>query len=208
MIGKSYNAQQIRKSMEKELDPKRYDHTIGVAYTATSLAMRYDAALIKDAEVAGLLHDAAKCISNNKKIAMCKKYNIAVNDIEKKNPFLLHAKLGSFLAMKKYNIYEDDVIKAILNHTTGRPGMSLLEKIIYVADYIEPNRKQAPNLTQIRALAFQDIDRTLLMILKDTLSYLNAVGGDIDPITRKTYEYYQERIQLDEIQELNPEGKE
>ena len=65
-----------------------------------------------------------------------------------------------------------------------------MEKIIYIADYIEPNRKQAPNLAEIRRLAFQDLDQALLKILEDTLQYLNTVEGEIDPMTQKTYEYY------------------
>ena len=68
--------------------------------------------------------------------------------------------------------------------------MSLLEKIIYVADYIEPNRKQAPNLTEVRKMAFIDLDQTLVMILKDVLEYLESTEGEVDPMTRKTYEYY------------------
>lgn len=179
----------IRKAMEKTLDSKRYEHTLGVAYTAAALAMCYGENA-KQAELAGLLHDCAKCMDNTKKISICKKHNISINEIEYKNPFLLHAKVGSFLAMKKYGVQDKDVINAILNHTTGRPEMTMLEKIVFIADYIEPNRKQAPNLAEIRRLAFQDLDQALLKILEDTLQYLNTVEGEIDPMTQKTYEYY------------------
>ncbi len=183
----------IRKTLEKMLDEKRFEHTLGVAYTASALAMCHDGNM-KKAEMAGLLHDCAKCIDNDKKLSMCQKYNININEFEKKNPFLLHAKLGSFLAMKKFNVNDKDVINAILNHTTGRPEMSLLEKILYVADYIEPNRAQAPNLAKIRKLAFIDLDKAVLAILKDTLSYLNTIDNAIDPMTQKTYEYYNSLI--------------
>lgn len=189
MIDKSNNSKKIRKALEKSQDDKRYEHTIGVAYTAASLAMRYEGD-VKKAEIAGLLHDCAKCIDNDKKLAMCQKYNINVNEFERRNPFLLHAKLGSFLAMKKFNITDKDIINAILNHTTGRPEMSLLEKIIYVADYIEPNRMQAPNLKEIRKLAFIDLDQTVLKIMGDTLHYLKSVNNEIDPMTQKSYDYY------------------
>ena len=81
----------IKKSLQKSLDYDRYEHTIGVAYTATSLAMRYNSDL-KNAEVAGLLHDCAKCVDNEKKLALCEKYNIKINDVERRNPFLLHSK--------------------------------------------------------------------------------------------------------------------
>lgn len=186
---KTNELSKIRKAMEKSLDPKRYEHTLGVEYTAAALAMRYDAP-IGNARLAGLLHDCAKCLSNDKRLAICEKHNISVSDIERRNPYLLHAKVGSFLAMHEYGVTDPDVINAILNHNTGRPGMSLLEKIIYVADYIEPGRKQAPNLQEIRKLAFMNLDHALLRILEDTLSYLKNSGSEIDPMTEKTYLYY------------------
>lgn len=186
---KSADIRKIRKNMEKTLDRKRFEHTLGVAYTATSLAMCYQVDLSK-AQIAGLLHDCAKCISDEKKIAICTKHNIQINAIELNNPFLLHAKVGSYMAMKKYNVHDPDIINAILNHTTGRPGMSDLEKIIYIADYIEPGRKQAPNLSEVRKLAFKDLDQALLKILGDTLRYLQDTSDAIDPMTQKTYEFY------------------
>lgn len=186
---KTASIKKIRKAMEKAQDAKRYEHTLGVAYTAAALAMRYGESL-KNAEIAGLLHDCAKCLSDEKRLAICEKHNISMNEIERKNPFLLHAKVGSYLAMEEYHIDDPDIINAILNHTTGRPGMSLLEKIIFVADYIEPNRKQAPNLAEVRRMAFEDLDQALIRILGDTIEYLESMGGPFDPMTRKTYEYY------------------
>ena len=186
---KEPDIRKIRKAMEKALDPKRYEHTLGVAYTAAALAMRY-VEDIKNAILAGMLHDCAKCLTNEKRLIICEKYNIAINDAERKNPYLLHAKVGSFLAMKKYGVTDKDVINAILNHTTGRPGMSLLEKIIWIADYIEPGRKQAPNLALIRKLAFEDLDQAFLTALRDTLEYLHAGKMEVDNMTQRTYDFY------------------
>lgn len=186
---KSSDIRKIRKKMEKTLDNGRFEHTLGVTYTAACLAMRYDVDITK-AQIAGLLHDCAKCLTNEKRLAICKKHNIRMSEAELANPQLLHAKVGSFLAMEEFDIHDQDIINAILNHTTGRPGMSLLEKIIYVADYMEPGRKQAPNLSEIRKVAFEDLDRALLMILTDTLQYLEGTGNPIDAMTAKTYEYY------------------
>ena len=191
---KAADITKIRKAMEKTQDEKRYEHTLGVAFTATSLSMRYGAS-IENAELAGLLHDCAKCLEDEKKIAICEKHNISITEVERRNPFLLHAKAGSFLAMNKYKVHDSDVINAILNHTTGRPGMSLLEKIIFVADYIEPGRKKAPNLAEIRQMAFINLDGAVLKILNDTLDYLKNTPGEIDPMTQKTYDYYQEIYQ-------------
>ncbi len=179
----------IRKAMEKTLDAKRYEHTLGVEYTAAALAMRYDAPVLS-AQLAGLLHDCAKCMSNEKKISICEKYNLGVSEVEKKNPFLLHGKVGAFLAKEEYGIEDQDILNAIMNHTTGRPGMSLLEKIVFIADYIEPGRKQAPNLPEIRKMAFVNLEQTLIKVLEDTLSYVKEKEDDIDPMTNKTYEYY------------------
>lgn len=186
---KDNNLKKIRKLMAKTLDSKRYEHTLGVAYTAAALAMCYDES-VKNAQLAGLLHDCAKCLSDEKRLSICRKHNISINEIERRNPFLLHAKVGSFLAMDEYHVTDPDVVNAILNHTTGRPGMSTLEKIIFVSDYIEPGRKQAPNLKEIRKLAFVNLDEALVKILGDTLAYLQEGGGETDPMTQKTYDYY------------------
>lgn len=181
----------IQKYLLKMQDEKRYMHTMAVTYTATALAMKYGAD-VKNAELAGLLHDCAKCMSNKQRLKICKKHNIHFTEFEQRNPFLLHAKVGSFVAMDTFGIKDSDVINAVLNHTFGRPGMSLLEKIIYVADYIEPQRKHDTNLPEVRKLAFEDLDRAFLQILEDKLAYLHTQDGEIEPMTQKTYEYYKE----------------
>lgn len=186
---KNVDLKKIRKSMEKALDSKRYEHTVGVEYTAAALAMRYGVSVM-DARLAGLLHDCAKCLSDDKRLTICEKHNISVSEYERKNPSLLHAKVGSFLAEEEYGVTDSDVLNAILNHTTGRPAMSLFEKIIFIADYIEPGRDKATNLDEIRQLAFVDLDAALLRILEDTLKYLEGSAEEVDPMTRKTYEYY------------------
>ena len=194
------DTRKIMKKMEKALDAKRYEHTLGVAYTASSLAMS-NGINFEKAFVAGLLHDCAKCISNEKKLEICNKHNIEISEIERKNLCLLHAKVGSYIAAKQFRISDRDILNAILFHTTGRPGMSQLEKIIYIADYIVPGRKHAPNLPKVRKLAFQDLDEALLKILEDTLGYLGSVGGSIDPMTKRTYDYYEAYMRIEKRQE-------
>ena len=180
--------------MEKVQDAKRFEHTLGVEYTAASLAMRYEYDLI-DAQTAGLLHDCAKCLSDKTQLSICKKHNLSVSAVESRNPFLLHAKTGACLAEKKYGITDPNILNAIRYHTTGRPGMGLLEKIIFLADYIEPGRKHAPNLSEIRKLAFLDLDMALEKVLEDTLGYLKSSGGETDPMTEKTWRYYRKSYQ-------------
>lgn len=179
----------IERKVKKELDQYRYMHTLGVMYTAASLAMRYQAD-VKDAMLAGLLHDCAKCIPGQDKIRLCKKYDIDITPIELSNPGLLHAKLGAYLAKKEYHVENEEILQAIRSHTTGRPDMSLLEKIIYIADYIEPGRNPLPNMDLVRKLAFEDLDECLFVMLKDSLEYLNSRNIPIDPMTEQTYEFY------------------
>lgn len=186
---KNPDLSKIRKVMEKAQDNKRFEHTLGVAYTASALAMHYGVD-INNALIAGYLHDCARTLSDEKKLSFCEKYNIPTTDAELKNPSLLHAKVGGFMAMNDYKVTDIDIINAILNHTTGRPEMSDLEKIIFIADYIEPGRKQAPNLAEVRKMAFVDLDQTMLMILGDTLEYLKGCDIVIDIKTQKTYDYY------------------
>ena len=182
---------ELIRTLEQELSYKRFIHTLSVAGTASSLAMCYGADLEK-AETAGLLHDCAKCMDVRKMQKVCEKAGLTVSSFEADSGSLLHSKAGSVLAAEKYGITDPDMINAIRYHTTGRPGMSLLEKIIFVADYIEPGRFTAKNLPLIRRLAFSNIDEALMKILYDTLVYLNSTGLVVDPMTQKTYDYYKQ----------------
>lgn len=186
---KDYNFPKMEKKLKKYIDEDRFIHTQGVMYTACAMAMCYGADMNK-ARLAGLLHDCAKCIPNPKKIKICEKKNIPVTDTELKSPYLLHAKLGVYIAREKYNVTDREVLQAIRYHTTGRPEMSTLEKIIYIADYIEPGRDKAPDLDEVRPLAFRDLDETMYVILRDTLTYLEGGNGSIDRATERAYEYY------------------
>ena len=182
-------SQKLRKELEKELKPDRFDHTMGVAYTAASMAFVHGADVEK-ALIAGFLHDCAKCMSHEEQIKVCEKNNIEISDVERRNHSLLHAKVGMYLARTKYDIYDTDILNAIRWHTTGRENMSLLEKIIYIADFIEPNRKPLENLTAIRKEAFEDIDKCLAHILHDSVIYLRTIGKETDDATMEAYEFY------------------
>lgn len=182
----------LKKDLKKEMDDSRFEHTLGVMYTCASLAMRYEYDLEK-AMLAGLLHDCAKCMPNAKKLKMAEKHHLEISSLERRNPFMLHAKLGAFLAKKKYDIEDEEILDAIRWHTTGRPGMTLLDKIVYVSDYIEPKRDKAPNLPEIRRLAFISLDKALIRILEDTLGYLGDSAEHVDAMTKKTYDYYMQQ---------------
>lgn len=187
----------MKKKVGQMLNDDRYQHTIGVMNTAMELAQQYNESSIK-AQIAGLLHDYAKGFSNCEKLELCEKYGIDISDEERKNPGLLHAKLGAYLAKSEYGIQDCEILDAIRWHTTGRPEMTKLDKIIYVADYIEPNRDKAPNLDEIRRLAQQDLEQCLYEILKASLEYLTSRKEVIDPMTEKTYLYYRHMIEKEE----------
>lgn len=188
---KEYNFPKLEKKLKKYMDEERFIHTQGVMYTACALAMCHNADM-NQARLAGLLHDCAKCIPNSKKLKICQRENIPVSAAEEASPDLLHAKLGVYISKEKYGVTDREVRQAVRYHTTGRPEMTLLEKIIYIADFIEPGRDKAPNLPTVRRLAFQDLDETMYVILKDTLEYLEHGSGTIDATTRQACRYYQE----------------
>jgi predicted HD superfamily hydrolase involved in NAD metabolism len=194
----------INKYLKSHLTKERYQHTLGVAYTAISLAMRYNPdtssdEFIKRAEIAGLLHDCAKCMDNDKKLKICDKNNIKYSRFEAENPYLLHGRVGAYIAKDKFDISDPEILDAIEWHTTGRPDMSLLEKIIFIADYIEPGRKPIAELDEIRQLAFLDIDKALIKILENTLQYLDSKGAAIDKMTQFTYDSYVKSIDAKEV---------
>ena len=182
----------LRKQLEKELKPDRFDHTLGVAYTAANMAFVHGADVEK-ALIAGFLHDCAKCVSHDEQIKICEKHNIEISEVERRNHSLLHAKVGMYLARTKYDVYDTDILNAIRWHTTGREDMSLLEKIVYIADFIEPNRNPLEDMAEIRQEAFTDIDRCLAHILHNSVIYLKTIGKEVDEATTIAYEYYKDK---------------
>nr|WP_330396344.1 bis(5'-nucleosyl)-tetraphosphatase (symmetrical) YqeK [Blautia sp. An46] len=200
-----YNFAEYEKKLKKYLDKDRYRHTLGVMYTAAALAMAHEYDM-EQAQMAGLLHDCAKCIPNKKKLKICRKQNIRISSVEQANPFLLHAKLGAYIAEKKYQVEDEEILSAIRWHTTGKEAMSDLEKIVYIADYIEPGRNKAPRLPWIRRVAFEDLDEGMYYILKDSLSYLGKGSKVLDPMTQKAFDYY-ETLHLERKQRKEKNGK-
>lgn len=181
----------LRESVKGEFmgDKARYWHSIGVADTAACLAMRYGVPM-ESAYIAGLLHDCAKCLSDEELLVRCSENNIPVTEYEERSPYLLHGKLGAFYAKERYNIEDVDICNAIKYHTTGRAGMSPLEEIIFIADYMEPLRNRAADLDEVRKLVFIDIKKAIYVVTKDTLEYLESNNKPIDPQTVVTYNYY------------------
>ena len=185
-----------RKMLCEDISKKRYLHSIGVSDTAAALAMRYGYD-IRKAALAGLLHDCAKGLSEPELICMTEQEGIGISAVERDNPELLHSKAGSVIARRKYGITDDEILSAIFYHTTGRPGMTLLEKMIFIADYIEPNRSGIPWLDEIRKAAFTDIDSAVALACRNSIEHLKRASREIDRITIETYEYYKDHIEGD-----------
>jgi len=182
---------EIKKMLQKSLNALRYEHTLGVSYTAACLAMRYGADPFQ-AELAGLLHDCAKEFKDREIPDACRKNGFPLAEEEKKTPQVLHAIYGPFLARTKYGVNDPEVLDAIRWHTTGKDNMTLLEKIVFTADYIEPNRWKSEDLPVIRTLAFKDLTECVYRITKDTLTYLEQKQYTIDRMTKTCCEWLEE----------------
>ncbi len=184
----------LRKKLKSKLSASRYEHSLSVSFTCVCLAMRYEYPLDK-AELAGLMHDCAKCYTDAEILKYCEKRRIPVTENERLAPAVLHAKYGAWLAQKRYGIQDQEILDAISCHTTGKKEMKTLDKILYVADYIEARRDKARNLPAMRKLAFEDLNRAMYQIMKGTLDYLTKKGSSLDPMTAEAFAYYEKKYQ-------------
>jgi predicted HD superfamily hydrolase involved in NAD metabolism len=179
----------IQNKLRKKLSEYRFYHSIGVQYTAAALAMRYGVN-IYEASVAGILHDCAKYLSDEEILAKCQKHGIAITEEECNQPQLLHGKLGAHFAKAKYGIEDENILDAIRYHTTGTPNMTTIQKIIFLADYIEPNRKEVTGLNEIRTAAFEDLDKAVVLKIKNTKKYLYKKDIQLKGLSYETYKFY------------------
>lgn len=163
------------------LKPSRVKHVLGCRDTAVELAKRWGAD-VTDAARAGILHDVTKAIDGPLQLTLCAAYGKLLDDFSKRYPKTLHALTGSMVAKRIFGENEA-VVSAIEFHTTGRADMTLLEKIIYVADYMEPNR-DFPGVERLRELAFTDLDAALKLGLEMTLEHLGEQGVAVSPASR------------------------
>ena len=170
---------ELRPIAMSYLKPKRMPHVLGTEATAAELARRFGEDETK-ARVAALLHDCTKKLDMAQQLALCQQYDIPLDPLEQKALKLLHAKTGAAIARHVYGV-DDEVYEAILYHTTGRAGMSLMEKILYLADYIEPSREFAndPDVVRLRRTVYEDLDRGLLLGLNMTIDEMREMGNPV-----------------------------
>jgi predicted HD superfamily hydrolase involved in NAD metabolism len=156
-------------------------HSIGVSKTAEQMAECFGCDKVK-ARMAGILHDVAREVPVDELLSRAQAFGIVVNDMEKAEPILLHAPLAAKIAQEKFQIHDVEILQAIFFHTTGGPHMSPLDKIIYLADVIEPGRAGS-DLEELRVVAYIDLDKAMLMALDQSISYILARGGLLHPAT-------------------------
>ncbi|MBZ2175359.1 bis(5'-nucleosyl)-tetraphosphatase (symmetrical) YqeK [Schnuerera sp. xch1] len=160
----------VYEKLKKDIGVKRYNHSLGVMHESKKLAKQYGYPIEK-AEVAGLLHDCGKLKGEINLLKMANAFGIILDNVTKNNRELIHSVLGEIIAQEEYNIADRDILKAIRFHTTGRENMGLLEKIVYVADLIEPSRN-FEGVEKIRDLAYVNIDQCLLYAIDNTLKFI------------------------------------
>jgi nicotinate-nucleotide adenylyltransferase len=159
---------------------------LGCRDTAVELAKRWGVDET-DAARAGILHDITKALDGPLQLTLCAAYGTILSDFSRRYPKTLHALTGSLVARRIFG-ENDAVVAAIESHTTGKAAMNMLEKIIYVADYMEPNR-DFPGVETLRELAFSDMDGALRMGLNMTLEHLARQGAEVSPESREALEY-------------------
>lgn len=164
--------ERIEDHLKKHQEKGRYEHTLGVVKAASSLARRYGLSEEK-AKVAALLHDYAKDYTEQELKNYIDTHNIEVDKNLYETYQLLHGVVGAHIAKSKYFIKDREILQAIRYHTTGRPNMTPLEKIIYLSDFIEENRDY-PEVQNLRELAYEDLDRAMLQGFNNTVKYLIA----------------------------------
>ena len=172
------------------LKPKRMPHVLGTEQEAVRLVRRYGGDETQ-ARIAALLHDCTKKLDMTQQLALCEKYGIALDELEQKALKLLHSKTGAAIARDVFGV-EDAVYDAILYHTTGKPDMTRLEKIIYLADYIEPTR-DFPGVDALRKTVYEDLDKGLLMGLTMTIQEMEEMGNPVHHLTRDARDYLLKR---------------
>ena len=178
--------EELEEAVIALMNPNRVAHVLGCRDTAVELARVYGENEV-DAARAGLLHDITKAIDGPLQLTLCDEYGIVLDTFSRSFPKTLHALTGSLVAERIFGENEN-VVSAICHHTTGRANMTLLEKIIYIADYVEPNR-DFPGVEEMRAMAYTDLDRAVLMGLESAVAHVRRQGQGLAPATLEALEF-------------------
>lgn len=178
----------ISRELEKFLDEDRLRHSLAVEKVALKLA-KIHRANVKKAALAGLLHDCAKWMSGSELLRTARNFRIKIDPFMRVQPKLLHAPVSACFAKKYFGIKDKEILQAIQSHTTGRPNMTVLEKIIYLADHIEPGRRYR-HVETIRRLAMKDLDAAIAHASTEMIKYLLNKGLPVYSQTVQTRNHY------------------
>ncbi len=186
---------EIKKWLKENLNEERYIHTLGTAECACKLAAKYNVDTEK-AYLAGLLHDCAKCFSNEKLLGIIKE-NIEVDEAEMLNYKTLHAPVSAYIAKENFNICDLEILSAVRCHTLGKLEMSDFEKIIFIADKIEPNTRDKEYSDKIHSLLDEEngLNKALLKCYKETIKSLVKRDLKICLLTIEIYNKLQDLVQ-------------
>ncbi|OWZ83934.1 bis(5'-nucleosyl)-tetraphosphatase (symmetrical) YqeK [Natranaerobius trueperi] len=180
------------KELQKTLSYKRFEHSLNVVETAFKISEFFS--IEKDrVALAALVHDRGKEISNKRLLSIAKEQNLIYDESEEIYPELLHGPIGAYLLEYDNKIRDEKILNSVRYHTTGRPNMSQLEIIIFLADLVEPNRSY-PRVDDLRKLVFNEPYEALLKSLDWTLEYLMRTGKVIHPLTVKTRNHYLNKV--------------
>ena len=182
---------QLEQVVISLLKPNRVAHVLGCRDTAVELAHRWGVDET-DAARAGILHDITKALDGPLQLTLCAEYGRILSDFSRRYPKTLHALTGSLVAQRIFG-ENAAIVAAIESHTTGKAAMNTLEKIIYVADYMEPNR-DFPGVDRLRELAFSDLDEALRLGLMMTLEHLKRQGAEVSPESREALDYLNVKV--------------
>ena len=187
------NINQMDKKLKETLSERRYAHSVGVMESAVEMAERFGADVEK-ARIAGLLHDCAKEIDKDEAVRLCDEMKIEIDDEKRVQKGLLHADLGAEFIKRDYNIDDKEIYDAVKYHTMGRRDMTILDKIIYLADFIEPNRRDFDGLSELKELCKKDLDEAMLFAINLSISFVTGKGKTLHKQTVDTKDYFQKKI--------------
>jgi predicted HD superfamily hydrolase involved in NAD metabolism len=169
-----WSEKSIEEYLKKNLKASRYKHSLGVRDSAVALAQKYKVDEEK-ARLAGLIHDCAKNLKDEEILNLFREQDLEISEICFKAPQIMHGLAGAIIAKNIFKVIDEEILNAITYHTTGRKNMTVLEKIIYLADFIEPSRDFL-GVEILRTLAFEDLEKALFLAFDDTINFVVMKG--------------------------------